>query len=334
MSTEDKINYINIVLIALSLVAAWIFPFQLFVIVYAVLGPLHYLTEISWLHDRKYFSQAKGSSLLWALAAVFTIVTLAAPVLGVYLQKVSLCQHLTGQIIFTAFALSALALTDRGEAINARNVAIVLGLSSLVVLVPFCDLFFSVYLVTLVHVFLFTWFFMLSGSLKSGRQSGFLALAVLTLCAILCLVPSGSSIAPVAVPQAVMNNLQLFGRLDLFTAKLLGWQNPEQVTALMRFIAFAYTYHYLNWFSKTHLIRWHKVTSARLSLIVVLYVGSLAVYAIDWALGFKVLLFLSVGHVFLELPLALKTIVGLPNQCGQALLKKQNQTLKAQRCAS
>jgi hypothetical protein len=28
---------------------------------------------------------------------------------------------------------------------------------------------------------------------------------------------------------------------------------------LMRFIAFAYLYHYLNWFSKTEVIRWHKV---------------------------------------------------------------------------
>jgi hypothetical protein len=34
-------------------------PFEVFLFAYAVLGPLHYLTEISWLHDRQYFSKGK-----------------------------------------------------------------------------------------------------------------------------------------------------------------------------------------------------------------------------------------------------------------------------------
>jgi hypothetical protein len=42
----------------------------------------------------------------------------------------------------------------------------------------------------------------------------------------------------------------------------------------MRLIAFAYQYHYLNWFSKTSIIKWHEVTRARAATI--LRVGWLA----------------------------------------------------------
>ncbi|MFZ1592043.1 MAG: hypothetical protein WAT27_08150, partial [Chitinophagales bacterium] len=42
-----------------SAIAAFIIPFELFLFSYAVLGPLHYLTEISWLHKRQYFSPKK-----------------------------------------------------------------------------------------------------------------------------------------------------------------------------------------------------------------------------------------------------------------------------------
>src|SRR5262245_1075832 len=43
----------------LSAAIAWVVPFELFVLSYAILGPLHYLTEISWLHDRGYFTPSR-----------------------------------------------------------------------------------------------------------------------------------------------------------------------------------------------------------------------------------------------------------------------------------
>lgn len=46
-----------------SALAAFILPFEVFLVSYAVLGPLHYLTEISWLHDREYFLAGKRDSL-------------------------------------------------------------------------------------------------------------------------------------------------------------------------------------------------------------------------------------------------------------------------------
>ena len=60
ITTTDKgINLTNIALMLLSTVIAFIIPFKLFLFVYAVLGPLHYLTEISWLDKRNFFIKQK-----------------------------------------------------------------------------------------------------------------------------------------------------------------------------------------------------------------------------------------------------------------------------------
>ena len=39
-----------------AFVVASLIPFELFLFAYAVLGPLHYATEISWLYDRRFFA--------------------------------------------------------------------------------------------------------------------------------------------------------------------------------------------------------------------------------------------------------------------------------------
>ena len=56
---DAQINYLNIGLMAISMIAAYVLPFEVFLFAYAFLGPLHYLTEISWLHDRQYFAKGK-----------------------------------------------------------------------------------------------------------------------------------------------------------------------------------------------------------------------------------------------------------------------------------
>src|SRR5262245_26704727 len=52
----STIEYANIGLMILALVIAAVVPFELFLVSYAVLGPLHYLSEISWLHDRRFYA--------------------------------------------------------------------------------------------------------------------------------------------------------------------------------------------------------------------------------------------------------------------------------------
>jgi hypothetical protein len=80
---------------------------------------------------------------------------------------------------------------------------------------------------------------------------------------------------------------------------------------LMRFIAFAYMYHYLNWFSKTEVIRWHKVPKLRFALVIGLWLTACGLYAYDYALGLSFLFFLSFSHVLLEFPLNIVSIVGI-----------------------
>ena len=59
MLKDDKLNYQNIGLMFAAMISAYFFPFETFLLAYAFLGPLHYLTEISWLHDRQYFTKGK-----------------------------------------------------------------------------------------------------------------------------------------------------------------------------------------------------------------------------------------------------------------------------------
>src|SRR5438093_7570437 len=71
----DQVNYLNIGLMLAAAGAAFVRPFELFLFAYALLGPLHYLTEISWLHDRRYFTKGKHDYLF--LVFVGVVVTFA-----------------------------------------------------------------------------------------------------------------------------------------------------------------------------------------------------------------------------------------------------------------
>jgi hypothetical protein len=72
MGEAKKIEITNFLLIWVTLFFAFQFPFQLFLFSYAVLGPLHYLTEINWLEKKNYFlegqSDKKNTSKLFLLA--------------------------------------------------------------------------------------------------------------------------------------------------------------------------------------------------------------------------------------------------------------------------
>src|SRR5687767_4684915 len=53
------LQYVNTGLIIFSCIVAFFIPFELFLFSYAILGPLHYLTEIGWLHKKNYFTKGK-----------------------------------------------------------------------------------------------------------------------------------------------------------------------------------------------------------------------------------------------------------------------------------
>ena len=71
-----KVDLLNIGLILLSLLAAFWMPFGVFLFSYAILGPLHYMTEINWLDERSYFSKSKYTP--WLLGGLALLVCLGA----------------------------------------------------------------------------------------------------------------------------------------------------------------------------------------------------------------------------------------------------------------
>jgi hypothetical protein len=406
-------------------VLSYFYPFETFLLAYAYLGPLHYLTEISWLHDRNYFAKGKYDFLVLLIVGVLLSYAAFAKDFGVsvevydYFVKMNLFDKL---IVFALFSSILFALVKNlfikiiailflfvfvsgwlspdAAAANAESTTIF----ALTSLVP-----------TLIHVYLFTGLFMLFGALKNRSVSGmwqmvgFVAIPLLLVFAIPVntkapiskfgkdahyakgdgffstnvsiidhfdltsdpvytnsdfvsfvkkkdfkeanaqynfitkanlnlLVDSLSRIPNKAYlinkqplnPNFQVNNILLLfskeGMLDEFQmkpipAKLFTGFSLEKYASvvynssvgimLMRFIAFAYLYHYLNWFSKTEVIRWHKVPKIRFAAVVLLWIAASVFYTMDYSLGLSVLFFLSFTHVLLEFPLNIMSIVGI-----------------------
>jgi hypothetical protein len=95
-------------------------------------------------------------------------------------------------------------------------------------------------------------------------------------------------------------------RLNKFISDLFSMKERNSLGVnnnLQSFISFAYTYHYLNWFSKTKIIKWHILPRKKLIIVFGFYLIVLSFYLTDYRLGFLVTIFLSMIHVFLEFPL-------------------------------
>src|SRR3954467_15649173 len=61
---------IHLALMFAALGITYLVPFELLLLSYVVLGPAHYFTEISWLHDRKYFLPHRNIAIGLAFVAV------------------------------------------------------------------------------------------------------------------------------------------------------------------------------------------------------------------------------------------------------------------------
>ena len=319
LSTTDRVNYLNIGLMLFSAAVALYIPFELFLFAYAVLGPAHYLTEISWLHKRQFFTRGKHD--YWVLGGLAVVLLLASPIFS---SSFNQFDHYQTVAELTVLALGAALVF----LLTAKPVSRVIGLAAVaaVTLVTvnadvYLTMLLAIFIPTLVHVYVFTGFFMIYGALKERSKSGYLAFAVFLLCPVVYLV-----LDPARFASAKYVMESYWKHFSLINQALLGIDQPKTVADLsdavqkvftsragliaMRFIAFAYTYHYLNWFSKTSIIRWHEVPKQRLILIGTLWLGSVGVYAYDYSLGIKVLFCLSFMHLFLEFPLNHLSILG------------------------
>lgn len=426
LSTDDKINFSNIGLMFLTAICAYFYPFETFLLAYAYLGPLHYLTEISWLHDRNYFSKGKFDFLILLTIGILLSVAAFSKDFGWnedlfnYFSRLNLFDKL---LVFALFSSILFAFVENlfvkiisillmyvfvsgwlsSENIEAQsdNTAIF----ALTSLVP-----------TLIHVYLFTGLFMLFGALKSRSKSGIWQMIGFVVIPIILIF-----IIPINLNKS---NISQYGRkahyakgngffatnvsiIDHFNLiqdpvftngdfiKLMKTQNFNDINRkyqfitdsnykllvdslikkkneayiirkqsvnsncpvdnllllidkegalaqyrdrplpskeisgfsiekygslvysskigimLMRFIAFAYLYHYLNWFSKTEIIKWHKIPKIRFVIILIVWAIASIFYAYDYSLGLSLLFFLSFTHVLLEFPLNMFSIVGI-----------------------
>jgi hypothetical protein len=376
--TLNQINYLNIGLMVVSLVAAFILPFEVFLFSYAFLGPAHYLTEISWLHDRQYFSQKKFDFMPLLLISVIILLG-SKYVLGDFYVKQ--LEGIGMELTFGAFLIALIFVAVKEWPF--RIVALFIGFAFILLTreSSATQTIFGVYLPTLIHVYIFTGAFILFGSLKSKSTSGYISFLVFLICPILCFVlftdtswyePSSWGYTNYVATFADLNtdlNIDVLNNNPFnmqYISDNAAFYNPDFITEVMkspsimmgidslpkeffrpeiassaifpivytepnrllyldhtfvlvgRFIAFAYTYHYLNWFSKTSVIKWHDVSKWRFFLVVALWLGSIALYFKDYDLGFKWLFFLSFAHVLLEFPLNHQSFIGI----GKEIIKR------------
>ena len=314
MNTKT-IDIANIALMLISCVAAFVIPFELFLFSYAVLGPLHYLTEISWLHKRQYFTTGKFDYLflcvLGVLLFLFNFVFTEFGVVATLLLFVAFFYSLSC-VLFKNFIYKLLFI----------GVAFIIG-GVIQKATPFV-LLFGIFLPTLIHVFLFTGLFILQGALKNKSVTGIISLVIFSICAISFFVfyPQfnfyhATEYAKSALTESTFINLNS-SIINIFH---LGQLTRENFTltvfesnvglSIMRFIAFAYTYHYLNWFSKTQVIKWHQVPKKQLAIVIGLWLFSVALYAYNYYIGLVALYLLSMLHVLLEFPLNYRSLIGI-----------------------
>lgn len=321
---SKTIDYINICLLFISFLVAIYLPFELFLFSYAVLGPLHYLTEINWLYDKKYFikSKSKGYIIFLILAIVISVYPFMK-----YL-KLNDIENLEGVIdllisqkyiiLLSSFIFSVCLMyfTKLKHLLLAFIFSVLFSISCNL-FIPKLLLLLGIFLPTLIHVYLFTLLFMIFGLLKQKSKPGLISVLIFIAAPLIIIfldikpatylisdftkdTYSGSGFLP-------MNKIltSIFGDVDMSSFDLLA---PIAVK-IQIFIAFAYTYHYLNWFSKTSTIGWkNSLTNKRTKYIIILWLSAIGLYLYDYFTGLKALLFLSILHVILEFPLNVITI--------------------------
>ena len=337
-SSTDSINQLNIALMFLSCLVALYLPFQLFLFAYTFLGPAHYLTEISWLHKRRFFTRGQRD---WRLLGSLAVIAVALPwVLGSGHKFLPNSSTVNPAITFFAFGSAVVLMLTAKTRDRILGLTAVVTLSLLTVNANFfLAAMFALFVPTLIHVYLFTGFFIIYGALKERSRTGYLSFCIFLLCPLFFVaVQPQNSLPSLHVIETYWN---YFGAVN---RALLGITMPQSQAELnrairtvfastagltiMRFIAFAYTYHYLNWFSKTSLIKWHRMPRKGLALLGVLWLACIGLYLYDYGVGFKVLMCLSLMHVYLEFPLNHVSIIGIFRELssGRGLERVQEQT--------
>lgn len=305
MRLERRLDWTDTAALLLSGVLAAVAPLQVFLLAYAVLGPFHYLTEIAWLRKKDfYFSGGLVSPrtyvfLTLVLAALAPMQYIVHRNFGFWVVGFSLLLSLTVWLR-NYFVLAALAAA---------------GLAAKFVLRPWIFLI-AILVPTLIHVYFFTGTFMVSGAMRNRSKT--FAKWINPLLLLLIPIALAAMHLSYGAPGTVWlkDEAASFGSLHAYLAANLhhtlhmdaGLLHDPLVSAILRIFAFIYLFHYLNWFAKTELLEWHKISRRQWVAIGVLYLASLACYLWSFAAGFIAATFLSMLHVLLEFPLNWHTL--------------------------
>ncbi|MBF6640726.1 hypothetical protein IVB69_04495 [Flavobacterium sp. J49] len=321
MTTAVKIDLLNIVLIFLSLFVSLIIPFELFLFSYAVLGPLHYMTEINWLHQKDYFVRDKR--YIWILLGFTVSITVISLLKYLKIETFfsgylfSYSKWLINLLIVSSlfFSIGLILFKETKKIIVSLIAAIVLG-GLFLKFIPFSFVMVGVFLPTLIHVYLFTMLFMVFGVLKTPSIYGVAAIIMLVF------VPFFIFYNPFVFPWQISESVKIIFLESRFKNVIVSFNqlwneipisefnfNSGLILKIQSFIAFAYTYHYLNWFSKTSIIGWNKnLSKPKFLLILILWIASIALYTYSYKVGIIALFFLSMFHVIVEFPLNIVSI--------------------------
>ncbi len=326
-----NIDLLNTGLIVLSFLLAYWLPFELFLLAYAILGPLHYFTEINWIRDQNYFV---ANNKLWIyLTIVFSLLLSIPAILRLSIfanyqeydfvrQIVFYLPAYLNSCFFIAIACAIAFIGFKKKSHQYLVIALGVVLAVLLHFFPLYHIILGILLPTVIHVYIFTLLFMWYGNLKSNSKVGYFNVLVMVLIPFIIAYMSFST-QNIAIGETTegIYRRNSFHLLNVNISKLLGLSDGTTFSffrifdvKIQIFISFAYTYHYLNWFSKTTIIGWHKMlTQKRSLLILTLWIVSVALYFYNYKIGLTLLLFLSLLHVFMEFPLNVISIKAIGN---------------------
>jgi len=298
MTATTRINYINIVAMLASALLALFIPFELVLLSYAILGPLHYLTEISWLNTRQFFTLKQYDYLLIAGVVIISLI-FRLP---------------SANLVYYTFGLSFILLVINKTLYRTLAFLLLIAMGYFLLTHNILRTIFGLYIPTLIHVYIFTGAFLLLGALRDKENSGYIAFITFLICPVLlCLSFTNMQSIPT---QWAMHSYQHFAHINTTTLRnqnINVYTNTASII-LTRVIAFAYTYHYINWFSKTKVINWHQLSKVTAMLILLIWVASLVLYFYNYRIGIKWLFILSLAHVILEFPLNHKSFMDIGKQ--------------------
>ena len=299
-----RADFIHLCLMLIALGLAYAVPFELLALAYVVLGPAHYTTEISWLHERRYFVPHRGYAVaLIVLALGAALITNAS---------------WFGFMMWAALVLGALLITARTGVHGVALVIAATGLTAIFFARPPALAVIGVLLPTLIHVSVFTLIFMALGAwrARSTPQAGLTAVYLAAIALLLFVPPAEAT----AIPRFAAITRDYFGTVAQALGVLFGSRDIHLDMRLTGLLSFLYTYHYLNWFIKAEVIRWAVIPRRRWLVIGTVSAASTGLYFYDYALGFGVLLALSLAHVVLEFPLNALAVRQLGEAVGNGLM--------------